>query len=1185
MFVGDGQHILLSNLAISLLDRFEQLGDLADLNKSVLIEEFLVKHTPDDHPDKLLRLSSLGMTLSVRFEHLGDLADLNRSISTQEAAVLLTLDDDPSKPGRLNNLAITLKDRFKRFDDLADLKRAVSKSEHAIRLTPKDHPDSPALFTTLATCLLRSFERLGDIDDLEMCVSLGEVAVGLTPDGHPEKPIRLTNLGSFLLTRFVQLGDLEDLHRSISTKEAAVELTANGNPDKPLHRVLANLGQSLIARFEQFGNIADLNGAVLTYEAALCHTPDGHPDKPSRLQELGISLGFRFDRLGNLADLNRSISVNETAVELTPDGHPDKPPWLASLGQSLLTRFERLGDLADINKAVPMAEAAVKLTPDNHPKKPLRLEYLANSLMIRFKHLGDLADINKAVVLSESAVNLTPDSRPAEYSSLSSLGYCLAVRFRQLGDLSDLNRSILAKEAAVRLIPDGKPNKPVELNNLGISLVERFKRLGDLADLKRAISVKVDAVQLTPDDDPHMPTRLINLANSLLTSFEVLDDIADLNKAVLSGELAVNLIPDDHPGKPMCLSNLGNFLQVRFGRQGDLSDLNRSVELKEVALHLAPDGHPEKPSLLYNLGGSLHRRFEQLHEPLDFEQMLLQFTSAACSTAGPSDTRFDACRLWAKYAHAAQHPSTFSAYTAAIDLLPELAWLGLSIRDRHHKIIAAGSLVRDAAAYAIAVNRPEKAVEWLEQGRSIIWGQLLNLRTPIDSLQEKHPALAAELALLSTQLEGASIRNNISQFIESHLQASPGSPESIAQKAHENVQKRADLLSKIRKLRGFEQFLLPKTISQLSPAAQRGPVVFLNLSTTRCDALVLLPGLGDKVKHVPLTSFTPEHAESLTQSLEGLLGYRGRSDRLDGKREGDSVNPKDRFAYILSELWVHLVKPVLDALAIKANLQRIWWCPTGPLTFLPIHAAGQYGENDTFGSKLTDFVISSYTPSLAALIEGFRPQSESQKGRQLQLLAVAQPSASGQAELPGTEEEIKCIQSHATARGTLAVHALKGDAATVNSVQKSMRDCSWVHFACHGTQDRSNPTESALLLAGSERLTLLKIIQLSLPHAQLAFLSACQTATGDKTLQEESVHLTAGMLLAGYRGVIGTMWTIMDNDAPQVADDVYKHLLKVSPPDPMTAAEALHHAVQRLREQFGGKKSFFHWVPFIHVGV
>jgi CHAT domain-containing protein len=261
-------------------------------------------------------------------------------------------------------------------------------------------------------------------------------------------------------------------------------------------------------------------------------------------------------------------------------------------------------------------------------------------------------------------------------------------------------------------------------------------------------------------------------------------------------------------------------------------------------------------------------------------------------------------------------------------------------------------------------------------------------------------------------------------------------------------------------------------------------------------------------------------------------------------------------------------------------LRRIWWCPTGPLAFLPIHAAGLYGENQDVGSKLSDFLISSYTPSLTALIEGLCPHFEFQG--KLQLLAVTQPSAEGQPYIPGTREEITCIEQHA--EGKITVLRLDNNWATVDGVQEGMKNSRWVHFACHGVQSTS-PTESALLLAGSSRLTVSDIIQLNLPHANLAFLSACQTTTGSQKLQDELVHLTASMLLAGYRSVIGTMWSTGNNVAPQVAGDVYAHLLKASPPDPTRAAEALHLAVQRLREHLGAKTSFFHWVPFIHFGV
>jgi CHAT domain-containing protein len=117
----------------------------------------------------------------------------------------------------------------------------------------------------------------------------------------------------------------------------------------------------------------------------------------------------------------------------------------------------------------------------------------------------------------------------------------------------------------------------------------------------------------------------------------------------------------------------------------------------------------------------------------------------------------------------------------------------------------------------------------------------------------------------------------------------------------------------------------------------------------------------------------------------------------------------------------------------------------------------------------------------------------------------------------------------------------------MDKVPNAMRDSGWVNFACHGVQSAFSPIDSALLLAGSSRLTFSNIIRPSLPHANLAFLSACQTAMGSNDLQDESVHLSAGMLLAGYRGVIGTMWSIMDNNTPQVAGDVYAHLIETSP--------------------------------------
>ena len=257
---------------------------------------------------------------------------------------------------------------------------------------------------------------------------------------------------------------------------------------------------------------------------------------------------------------------------------------------------------------------------------------------------------------------------------------------------------------------------------------------------------------------------------------------------------------------------------------------------------------------------------------------------------------------------------------------------------------------------------------------------------------------------------------------------------------------------------------------------------------------------------------------------------------------------------------------------------RIWWCATGPLTFLPIHAAGIYNTNN-FGTKISDFVVSSYTPTLTALLEKPFTEKPSFRG----LLGVSQPCTPGLSRLPNAQKELDLIEQLGS---SLHIHTLLGELATMESVIEGMEQYSWVHLACHAVQDTAEPTRSALCLQNGP-LTLSKIITKSFPHADLAFLSACQTAAGDEDLSEEAVHLAAGMLAAGYKSVIATLWSIMDEDAPLVAAEVYSYLVRDAEPDSTRAAHALHHAVNRLRNQLeeSGKPSFLSWVPFIHVGI
>ena len=89
--------------------------------------------------------------------------------------------------------------------------------------------------------------------------------------------------------------------------------------------------------------------------------------------------------------------------------------------------------------------------------------------------------------------------------------------------------------------------------------------------------------------------------------------------------------------------------------------------------------------------------------------------------------------------------SAVEGYTAAIELLPLVAWHGLDQATREHHLREWAGLASDAAAAAVAAGRPAQAVELLEAGRSMLWTQASHLRQDLAALQEHAPDLAAVL--------------------------------------------------------------------------------------------------------------------------------------------------------------------------------------------------------------------------------------------------------------------------------------------------------------------------------------------------------------------------------------------------------------------------------------------------------
>ncbi|KAG8734158.1 hypothetical protein FRC10_011925 [Ceratobasidium sp. 414] len=550
------------------------------------------------------------------------------------------------------------------------------------------------------------------------------------------------------------------------------------------------------------------------------------------------------------------------------------------------------------------------------------------------------------------------------------------------------------------------------------------------------------------------------------------------------------------------------------------------------------------------------------------EKAVSYFKSAAILPAGDAADTFPAANIWAQGSSFLDR-SPLEAFAQCIELISRRIWLGASLNQRYADLASTvQNLVHEAVTAAISLKRYDLALEWLEEGRAVVWQQMLQLRTPFDRISDVDEKLAQEFQKTSLELEQASSPHQPSE--EGGLLSDTLS-ERVAHDQQRLALRWEELLGQARSLPGFENFLKPKRFSELLVAANSKTIVMINTGASQCDAIVLLPGCTTPA-HVRLANMTHEKVVNMGDQLRSSLS----GDRL----RYPFFNPQDaqdHFREVLLILWMDIVEPVLKDLGYLKprspgeELPHIVWCTTGPLSFLPLHAAGNYDDPQ---SRVFRYAISSYSPTLGTLVASGRDTSAFQG-----ILCVGQAAGDSGPILPGTAVELDLIQQKA---GPLPFTRLDNERATSEVVLGAMESHSWVHLACHASQNIAEPTASAFQLHGGD-LKLATITRRKFKHAEFAFLSACQTAMGDEKLPDEAIHLAAGMLMVGYPSVIATMWSINDQDAPLVAERVYARMLEGGVPDSSKSARALHEAVEYLRNQIGEEK-FARWVPFIHMG-
>jgi CHAT domain-containing protein len=240
---------------------------------------------------------------------------------------------------------------------------------------------------------------------------------------------------------------------------------------------------------------------------------------------------------------------------------------------------------------------------------------------------------------------------------------------------------------------------------------------------------------------------------------------------------------------------------------------------------------------------------------------------------------------------------------------------------------------------------------------------------------------------------------------------------------------------------------------------------------------------------------------------------------------------------------------------------------------------------------LQDYSI-SYVPSITVLRE-MKKLHQKRAGTSRGLFALGNPAIGNEmiqklnslyrdtslGPLPEAEREVKQL---AELYGTESA-VFVGVEATEERLKQESPKYQILHLASHGIFDNASPLYSYLALARSEKgsedglLEGREIMNLRL-NAQLAVLSACETARGKIGSGEGVIGLSWALFVAGVPGIVVSQWKVDSASTTELMLEFHSNLRKKNSP-----AEALRQAELKMLQSPKFRHPFY-WAGFVPIG-
>lgn len=987
------------------------------------------------------------------------------------------------------------------------------------------------------TMFLLGLQQIGNPYCVPVAIGLLRDALATVPADRQSRTIMLCNLGFTLIAERRESTDSNDFDEVIEVFRESVDLMPDGHPDYA--RGTYGLAAATRAKALLSGNEELFNTAIELYRTAVDNGPSiaDALDLMSDFAE-ALTIQARLKPDSRLDLLRETIGIQRQIMEILPE---PAPVLQAQLGVAVLEAHEAGVVEATIGEAVELLEQAAAGFPQDTAEHAETMSMLYRAYAVRTREQSIKRQGPKEKALDDLMSRSIPPEPGAEPEDPAGM------------------MAVLAK--LIGLMPSTDDTRHAQMMDFAATVMKYPSEAGLLEVQAKGMEVlRQQMAHLSPAEQLAELLRMANAPEEpirMAMDTTGLDEVADLLDQVLAGPLD-ELEPLDRTMVHMSRQQLRLVLAAAGGDKDEMvemmhesmqtlpdlmSDINLSVSMIEPMVMLSGATLSPFESLrTLEQDVRIHRERLAGHDDLDTRKALAQALFQHFRLTNDEDV----------YQEAVANARIVTSATSPPDARTTATWAATAASRAHSGSIEGGGgglagMASNQAVGSITRNDGPGALEGIEEGRALMLSTALNARREFESLRKADPELAAEFT---------EVRQRVRDI---HRPGTKPTPQDV-----ERFRALADewkaLVERIKGLPDFDRFMvpLPMGLSDLKPAAAQGPIVTINVNAQRCDAIVLGT---EGVRIVPLPDLRLDDLDERADRFHAAL-------RMSNMDEREPV-----LRTTLEWMWDVVAAPVLDALGFSGTSSewpRLWWSPTGALNFLPIHAAGHH---DKPGMSVMDRVVSSYTPTIRALMysrAGAPPQWRT-------ALAVAMPETPGHADLPATRIEAESLASRMA--GPLPVI---GSEATRSAVLYALPHANIAHFACHASSDPADPSASHLLLHDGP-LDVGTISRLSLESAELAYLSACATARGGVRYANEAIHVASAFQLAGFSQVVATLWEIGDDVAAATASN-FHHEISAMMNDPVRipGAAVLHKVTRRMRDAWPNHPST--WAAYVHSG-